>query len=406
MYITKIRLERVRCFNDVEIDLTSDGDVKKWLVIVGNNGVGKTTLLSSIAMGICDETGSASLLQDTSGEWIRQGENTATIEIQLVDNEKPYTIKTTITKKDDLEVLEQNIEPTKDFPWKRIFACSYGANRSIEGRSVRERYASADALYTLFNYEYSLLNPELMLRRRAKTDKEVKEICYWLDDILLLDKGSVNLTDSGIAIKTSGFNIHWGSIADGYEVTITMILDMLGWAMLAGKTEEKNTLEGIMLIDELEQHFHPELQRHIVKKLHDNFPNLQFIASSHSPICAAGLADLPDEQCSLELLTSCDEGPGTNESLSTMRGWRYDQVLTSDAFGIPDRNAETEKLMNKIRELYMKEKELTKKEATKLKQLLGKLKEESPVGAEEEGMMMTKEEMRRIKRDIEDNKSD
>ena len=39
MYITKVKLKNIRCFNNLTIDLSSTEDKKTWLVIVGNNGV-------------------------------------------------------------------------------------------------------------------------------------------------------------------------------------------------------------------------------------------------------------------------------------------------------------------------------------------------------------------------------
>jgi energy-coupling factor transporter ATP-binding protein EcfA2 len=403
MYITNIKLKDVRCIKDVNIDLTKRSGAKSWLVIVGNNGVGKTSFLRSLAMGLCDETGATSLFQDTSGDWISKGKDKAAIEIQLLNNRKTYTITTEIVRSGKSEVIKRPNSISENVPWEKIFACGYGANRSIEGKSVQETYAAADALYTFFNYDFKLLNPELMLRRRAKTEEEIKEICKWLADILLLKEGSVGLDDSGILIRKTGYDVHWGSIADGYEATITMIMDMLGWAMLAGKTKKKNTLQGIMLIDELEQHLHPELQRFFVAKMHTNFPNIQFIATSHSPICAAGLADLSDDECSLELLTMREEGYVTNEPQSIMRGWRYDQVLTSNAFDIPNRNVTTSELMNQIRELYMKDR-LTKKQEAELTRLLKKLKKVSPIGAEEENTCITREEIRQIRKELGDIK--
>ncbi|MCX5826736.1 MAG: AAA family ATPase [Deltaproteobacteria bacterium] len=405
MYITNIMLKDVRCIKDVNIDLTKGSGAKSWLVIVGNNGVGKTSFLRSLAMGLCDKTGATSLFQDTSGDWIRKGEKKATIEVQLVDKGTPYTITTEIENVSGKEIIKRTDSISKDIPWDDIFVCAYGANRSIEGDRVQERYAAADALYTFFNYDFKLLNPELMLRRRAKTEEDIKEICEWLADILLLERGSVGLDDFGIFVRKYGYGIHWGSMPDGYEATITMILDMLGWAMLAGKTKKKNTLQGIMIIDELEQHLHPELQRFIVKKLHDNFPNIQFIASTHSPICAAGLADLPDDKCGLELLAVGKNGFVSNEPQPVMRGWRYDLVLTSDAFGIPNRNVTTSVLMDKMRELYLKD-SLSKGEEAELNRLLKKLKKESPIGAEEESTCITREEIRKIRKELEDKKSD
>ena len=57
MYITKVILKNVRCFEDVTLNLDPEGEGKPtmWTVVVGDNGDGKTTLLRSIAMGLCDE---------------------------------------------------------------------------------------------------------------------------------------------------------------------------------------------------------------------------------------------------------------------------------------------------------------------------------------------------------------
>jgi len=407
MYITKITLKDIRCFEDVKVDLSSSEGAKKWLVIIGNNGVGKTSMLRSIAMGLCDLTGAASLLQDSYGEWIRKGAKKGSIEIELIHNSKQYSIETEVRKSvADLEEIYRDPDHEKKFPWEEIFICGYGANRSIEGDSSHEIYSSADAVYTLFGYDYALQNPELMLLRRVrKSEKSEKEICDWLADILILPKGSIKLTDFGITITDYGHEIVWGSLADGYEATMTLVLDMLGWAMLAGIKKYKNNLSGIVIIDELEQHLHPELQRRIIRNLNKAFPKVQFIATSHSPICAAGLADLPDEKCSLELLKRLDNGFVDSENLSTMRGWRYDQILTSRAFGIPARNVKTQDLLDKLKTLYMKDR-LSKAEDAKLKELLEELKEESLLGAEAAKLEITEEKINKIRKQLKQDNND
>ena len=43
------------------------------------------------------------------------------------------------------------------------------------------------------------------------------------------------------------------------------------------------SVEGIVLIDEIETHLHLELQRKILDLLTSIFPNIQFIMSTHSP---------------------------------------------------------------------------------------------------------------------------
>src|ERR1700674_4901291 len=75
LYLKKIVLENVRCFKKLDFDLTARRNrPRMWGVILGDNGVGKTTLLRSIAMGMCDEASAAGLLRELYGEWNRQVE--------------------------------------------------------------------------------------------------------------------------------------------------------------------------------------------------------------------------------------------------------------------------------------------------------------------------------------------
>ena len=47
--------------------------------------------------------------------------------------------------------------------------------------------------------------------------------------------------------------------------------------------------KGVVLIDEIDQHLHPRWQRHVVHDLKTAFPNLQFIATTHSPFIIQSL---------------------------------------------------------------------------------------------------------------------
>ncbi|MBQ4441017.1 MAG: AAA family ATPase [Bacteroidales bacterium] len=50
-------------------------------------------------------------------------------------------------------------------------------------------------------------------------------------------------------------------------------------------------INGIVLIDEVDKHLHITLQKEVLPKLFNLFPNVQFIVSSHSPFLNMGLAD-------------------------------------------------------------------------------------------------------------------
>lgn len=385
MYISKITLKNIRCFENETIDLTSRKGVKKWLVILGDNGTGKSTILRSIAMGLCDETGAAGLLQDTSGDWIREGVNEGWIILNLNHRGKEYEIKTHIIKKSlNKEVVEQETTPKDDFPWRNIFVCGYGANRNIEGDSSHDRYSPADAVYTLFNYDYDLHSPELMLRRYGETPEERKEICFWLDDVLMLDRGSVNVDLSGISIKKKGRKEkhYFGALADGHAAMMTLVLDMLGWALLAKKKKFKNKLSGIILIDELEQHLHPKWQRSIIELLHSVFENIQFISTSHSALCAIGTANLKNTRqvCSLAHLSSENDRVEIKDKIEPPLGERADQILTSFLFGLPTSSSDyKQEAINRYAELMSKKRSPSEKRELKR---LGKFLDDSVGKAE------------------------
>lgn len=57
-----------------------------------------------------------------------------------------------------------------------------------------------------------------------------------------------------------------------------------------------NNINGVVLIDEVDKHLHITLQKEILPKLFNLFPNIQFIVSSHSPFLNIGLAETASER--------------------------------------------------------------------------------------------------------------
>ena len=85
MYIKKIIIDNIRCFKHLEIDLSTKGGVNNWTVFLGNNGVGKTTILRCIALCLCEESGAAGLLDELHSYWIREEtpDKEATVRIEF-----------------------------------------------------------------------------------------------------------------------------------------------------------------------------------------------------------------------------------------------------------------------------------------------------------------------------------
>lgn len=75
-------------------------------------------------------------------------------------------------------------------------------------------------------------------------------------------------------------------LSDGTRNFFAIVADMAYKCVTLNPQLKENALletEGVVLIDELDLHLHPEWQRKIVSVLRNTFPKIQFIVSTHSP---------------------------------------------------------------------------------------------------------------------------
>ena len=174
MKITKLQLENIKCFKDVELSFEREGGPINWSLVVGDNGQGKMTILRSLALGLCDEEGASALLSELHGGILRHGEDEGTIKVSLQDPNKPsdnYEIITAITGKNESvhQLVKYNSQDVSSSQYlalrEQVFAVAYGSDRGITGTESYEEYALVDSLYSLFNYKHQLQNAELGARR-------------------------------------------------------------------------------------------------------------------------------------------------------------------------------------------------------------------------------------------------
>ena len=78
------------------------------------------------------------------------------------------------------------------------------------------------------------------------------------------------------------------NLSDGYKRLVNIVTDisirccLLNGLIYGGDCCDHTS--GTVLIDEVDQHLHPELQSMIIKSMHSTFPELQFVVSSHAPM--------------------------------------------------------------------------------------------------------------------------
>ena len=71
---------------------------------------------------------------------------------------------------------------------------------------------------------------------------------------------------------------------------IALVGDLARRLVVANPMQEEPLLgTGIVLVDEIELHLHPEWQKSILPRPLQTFPNVQFVVTTHSPLVLAQL---------------------------------------------------------------------------------------------------------------------
>lgn len=144
-------------------------------------------------------------------------------------------------------------------------------------------------------------------------------------------------------------------MSDGYRITIALVADIAARLAEANPSPEVSGLDdplqanGIVMIDEIDLHLHPKLQREILARLTSIFPNVQFVVSTHSPNVVIGALDFVQ-------LVKLDSGV-IDDSIDEERYDTYDisLLLLSDLFDQVDvRTREYMELSKKYENLLAK----------------------------------------------------
>lgn len=433
-YISKIKIKNIRCFDSLEYSFDGKNEKIPFTLIVGDNATGKTCLLKSIAIGLCDESSAAGLMRESDEGYISRWaaeEDPAFIQINLrkKNDNHLYRIKTRIERISNRgnkfpfslhERIRQSTNPKSSiFPWANIFICGYSAARGTIGSADVSEYSVINSVYNIFNYNEGLQNPELTIHRIIKFAGKSMEnsVLTFLSKMILVESDedinkSISISSAGIIVDGPwGKKMPLRDLADGFKSTILWLTDFLGWALSHNPNINKlEDISGIVIIDEIEQHLHAKWQRSIIKKLHYLFPRIQFIATTHSPIVVGGLSDLDEGDANLLLLSMDEEKKISLKKISSLVGMRYDQILTSEAFGLTiSRDKTTENIINNLRRLYKHRDDAGRKGAD-FKKALAELKQRSLDTAETETQRQTllelNKSMTEITKQLEEGPSD
>jgi predicted ATP-binding protein involved in virulence len=338
MRIESVDLTNYRCHRQLQVEFSPGFNV-----IVGINGIGKTSLLKAI----CDSLyGFLVRVQGTHHIEPLSELGTALLEMSNIDGrfrfEPQYPIKVgaagavfgigcfwTCIKTDQMShatwrgatpgeqwsAIQQNADPSRLAATQMPLLAFYRANRnwnstlpdtaqaaavrsargdgylnwsdaSLDFRALQtwvigkslERFQMSSETGALFE---DIENDELALVNFAVASavEGAKGLRYDMRSRSLL----VDWKESSDGFRDPTF---FENLSDGQRAVIGLVADIARRMCLLNPQlgqEVTQKTEGVVLIDELDMHLHPQWQRRIVTGLKAAFPAIQFIVASHSP---------------------------------------------------------------------------------------------------------------------------
>lgn len=348
MKIASFSIQNFRCIKDLNVDCLDDkGKVRQWTVLLGENNSGKTNVLRALALlemvkhefSVGAETAGeksivlyAPLAVKHKDQFVGQ-ENPAVKADLLADSGEKFSWQYT-----DQRVSAEPLESPD-----RLSVFAYGVSRYPAHTALNER--ESNPYQTLFSTEARLSDLEEWLLKldylsRMDDEKSQNEGRKRLDRVRRLLQGNLfpevrDVTfeasggaDSQVVVKfeTKDATVRFDQLGFGYQTSLTWLSDFCK-RMFELYPKSKNPLreEAVVLVDELDLHLHPKWQRDIVPTLSKEFPNVQFIVTTHSPHVLQSMEDV--NLYVLRRDAESGEIEAERSNVTNFTGWTVEEIL-------------------------------------------------------------------------------
>lgn len=309
MKLKRITLNNFKSFKEETIDFD-----KNLTVIVGENGAGKSSVLDAITIIlswiVAKIKNPRGFGRDIEEEQKRKYSKFTHIEAIFnatglinVNTSRPKSALRTSEFDEYLQDIREKIEQTEENTSVPVFV-KYGVRRAVVDIPLKikkshifdllatyDESLKGDANFRNF-FEWFRNREDLeneRYRENPKTFIEDRELNAVKETISKFIPGFKNLrvkrNPLRMVVDKDDKEFAVNQLSDGEKTYIALIGDLCRRLVLANPTLENPLMgEGIVLIDEIDLHLHPQWQTEIAEKLCNTFPNIQFIVTTHSPL--------------------------------------------------------------------------------------------------------------------------
>ncbi len=397
MFLKKLTLKNFKCLSNIELSFEKTKNTnRKWTLILGENGTGKSNILKSIALVTSGSNALGELLGDTDS-WIKFNEKSCTIIAELETKKgEDRVISLRLNRGDNLSKIISNnkeslhlVDDAIENADRNYFVVAYGASRRLSNEVFsnfeKSRNSRSINVRNLFD-STSTLNPltawiiELHYRSGNEGINLVKETLKdFLPGIIF---HSIDKQKKQVLFKTVDGIIPLDQLSDGYQNMAAWIGDLL-FRITETFKDYKKPLEarGLLLIDEVDLHLHPKWQRRLLDFIGNKLPNFQVVATTHSPLTA--------QQADTGELFALKRNDNSTVEIVAFNGspksLLVNQLLMTPVFGLEtDESYEVQQVKEEYEVLKSKGDNLNSYDKQKMKAIKQKLKTKLPKRANPE----------------------
>ena len=329
MQIKQIYIQNFKGFEKKNFSFNS-----KFNVAIGNNATGKSTLLHSIQVALggylqcLDIPASRNYRrQFKDGEaYVRWNELergylknldqtliTTTAKFSHVSNDTPWTrvmLKNNTTSHNQrnagelMNVVEQLLRQKTNAQIPMPIVASFGTERTVaqlrKGKKAQSRRTQREKAFLaalsekvdfdgviewMHNYDKELEYKKEFPGTKNAVFNAIHTAIPYLKHVEYNSYYQEFEAEVIIEQHTVGKTLH-SNMSDGLKAMLNLVAELAFRCVILNGYKGDNAVlqtEGVVLIDELDMHLHPNWQMHVVQDLRNAFPSIQFIVTSHSP---------------------------------------------------------------------------------------------------------------------------
>lgn len=378
--IASVEIRDFKAIEHLSFSLPSsvgDGTLVPSMMILGENATGKSSVLEAIALTLLGTRESKRLDDIVKDSELSPNGLLRRPDVSDWDNVAGSRLRTKI------EFLSGRFAASLDGErgWGNFqgsdsatkVVLGYGPRRFFPPRRTQRRTAPAYRVRSLFDPMAIIPNPEDWLL--DCDERTFATVARALREILMLDAADfISREQNRLLIQRARGRTPLSEMSVGYKSVIAMATDIM--RELLRHFDNLEYASAVVLIDEVETHLHPRWKIQLMRRLRRALPKVQFIVTTHDPLCLQGMQDKE-----VFVLTREKDGRIKSlENLPSVQGMRAEQILTSEFFGLGSTDPETEAKLELYHNLIARQNTLSVAESTTLSHLRVYLRDNLVVG--------------------------